>query len=125
MSLGKDPNDLSAAGLAEVARVLRTVRPSVRKIDGDAQINDLAGGNICLMVTWGTNVFLARTRAKAAGQNPDFRYVIPREGTIRWMDTLAIPADAPHVAEAHAFIDYDDASRGRGEECRLTSAMHR
>jgi len=106
MSLGKNPNDLSAAGLSEAERVLRAVRPSVRKIDGDSQIEDLAGGNICLMVTWGTNVFLARARAEAAGQTADFRYVIPREGTVRWIDAFAIPADAPHVAEAHAFIDF-------------------
>ena len=32
--------------------------------------------------------------------------MIPREGTIRWVDTFAIPADAPHPAEAHAFIDF-------------------
>jgi putrescine transport system substrate-binding protein len=32
--------------------------------------------------------------------------VIPKEGTIRWIDTLTIPADAPNRAEAHAFIDF-------------------
>jgi len=48
----------------------------------------------------------ARVRAQESGSKADLRYVIPREGTIRWVDTLAIPADAPHPAEAHAFIDY-------------------
>jgi putrescine transport system substrate-binding protein len=45
-------------------------------------------------------------RAQEAGKDVDFRYVIPREGTVQWFDSLAIPADAPHVAEAHAFIDF-------------------
>ncbi len=30
-----------------------------------------------------------------------------------WFDSLAIPADAKHVEEAHAFINYPDAARGR------------
>lgn len=33
-------------------------------------------------------------------------YVIPREGTLMSIDALAIPKDAPHVAEAHKFIDF-------------------
>jgi len=106
MSLGRDPNQLSPEALAAARKVLLGMRPSVRKIDADSQINDLSGGSICVMVTWGTNVVLARARATEAGQKPDFRYVIPREGTIRWIDTLAIPADAPHPGEALAFIDF-------------------
>ena len=33
-------------------------------------------------------------------------YRIPREGTLIWFDTLAIPADAPHPEAARAFIDF-------------------
>ena len=106
MSLGRDPNQLSPEALAAARKVLLGMRPSVRKIDADSQINDLAGGSICLMVTWGSNVVLARARATEAGQKPDFRYVIPREGTIRWVDTLAVPADAPHPGDALTFIDF-------------------
>lgn len=38
-------------------------------------------------------------RAREAGRDVDFRYVIPREGASQWFDSLAIPNDA------HAFID--------------------
>ena len=34
------------------------------------------------------------------------RYVAPREGAQLWFDMLAIPKDAPHPAEALAFIDF-------------------
>ncbi len=30
----------------------------------------------------------------------------PKEGAQMWFDMMAIPADAPHVAEAHEFINY-------------------
>ena len=33
-------------------------------------------------------------------------YVIPKEGAMMWFDNMAIPADAPHVEEAHLFLDF-------------------
>src|SRR5690606_36389711 len=33
-------------------------------------------------------------------------YRIPKEGAQMWFDQMAIPADAKHVEEAHACIDY-------------------
>jgi putrescine transport system substrate-binding protein len=106
MALGKNPNEINAGTVAEAGKLLQGIRPSVRKIDSDGQIEDLAVGSACLLVTWGTNVGLARMRAHEAGKDIDFRYVIPREGTVQWFDSLAIPADALHVTEAHAFIDF-------------------
>jgi putrescine transport system substrate-binding protein len=103
---GRDPNAISAESVAEAKKLLLGIRPSVRKIDSDSQIEDLANESVCLMVTYATNVGQARTRARDAGRDVDFRYVIPREGALQWFDTLAIPADAPHPDEAHAFIDF-------------------
>ena len=103
---GKDPNVITEGSMADAEKLLLGIRPSVRKIDSDSQIEDLAGGSACLMVTWGTNVGLARTRAQEAGHEVDFRYFIPREGSVQWFDSLAIPADASHPDAAHAFIDF-------------------
>ena len=33
-------------------------------------------------------------------------YAIPKEGAEMWFDQMAIPADAQHVEEAHAFLNY-------------------
>ena len=52
------------------------------------------------------DVLQARDRAAEAGKEIDIRYVIPREGALMWFDTLAIPADAAHPGNAHAFINY-------------------
>ncbi len=32
--------------------------------------------------------------------------MIPKEGATEWVDTMAIPADAPHAANAHAFLNF-------------------
>jgi len=106
MAQGRDPNDLSPEALAAAEALMMKMRPSVRKIDYLALIEDLANGSQCLAITWPADVQRARDRAKDSGKPRDLRFVIPREGTIRWIDTLAIPADAPHPAEAHAFIEF-------------------
>ena len=48
----------------------------------------------------------ARDRAAAVGHGRVIKYSIPKEGTISWFDMLAIPKDAPHPGNAHAFIDF-------------------
>jgi len=104
--LGHDANRPTPEQLQAAERALLAIRPHLRKIDTGNQINDLAGGTICLMVTWSTNVQVARNRAREAGVAADFRYVVPKEGSVAWFDSLAIPADAPHPDAAHAFIEF-------------------
>ena len=48
----------------------------------------------------------ASARAKDANNGVVVDYVIPKEGALVFYDMLAIPADAKHVANAHAFINY-------------------
>jgi len=104
--LGEDPNRPTPAALAAAERVLLDLRPHLLKVDTGNQINDLAGGTACLMVTWSTQVRIARLRAAEAGVEADFRYFVPREGSVAWFDSLAIPTDAPHPEAAHAFIEF-------------------
>ncbi len=36
----------------------------------------------------------------------DFGYFVPDEGGVLWVDTMAIPTNAPHPCTAHAFINF-------------------
>jgi spermidine/putrescine transport system permease protein len=56
--------------------------------------------------------------AKAMDQNPDIVYVIPKEGSALFIDSLAVPKDAPHPALAHAFIDFTLEAEVAAEICR-------
>ena len=104
--LGKQPNSESAADLALAEEALLKVRPYIRTIHSSQYIEDLANGEICIAVGYSGDMLQARDRAAEAGMERDIRYVIPREGALMWFDTLAIPADAAHPRNAHAFIDY-------------------
>jgi putrescine transport system substrate-binding protein len=82
------------------------IRPFVRKIHSSQYIDDLANGDLCIAVGWSGDILQARDRAEEAGQGVKIKYAVPKEGTILWFDMLAIPADAKHPKNAHAFINY-------------------
>ncbi|WP_029917423.1 polyamine ABC transporter substrate-binding protein [Pelobacter seleniigenes] len=104
--LGKDANSTSAEDIAAAAEVINKVRPYIRYFHSSQYINDLANGDICVAHGYSGDVLQARDRAEEAGQGVQVAYSIPREGAIMWIDVMAIPADAPHPEEAHAFINY-------------------
>jgi putrescine transport system substrate-binding protein len=51
-------------------------------------------------------VFQARDRASEANAGVEVGYSVPSQGAQIFFDVFGIPADAPHVAEAHEFINY-------------------
>jgi putrescine transport system substrate-binding protein len=104
--LGKDPNSESAEDLALAEKTLMAIRPYVRMIDAARYIDALATGEICVALGWNGGVLQARDRAVEAGQGHVIKYSIPKEGAMMWFDNLAIPKDAPHSENAHAFINF-------------------
>ncbi|MCF3639525.1 polyamine ABC transporter substrate-binding protein [Rhizobium sp. TRM95111] len=104
--LGLDPNSKDQADLDKAGELLMTVRPSIRKFHSSEYINALANGDICLALGWSGDVLQARDRAAEANAGVEVNYSIPDGGAQMWFDLMAIPTDAQHVEEAHAFINY-------------------
>ena len=104
--MGRDPNSQKVEDLKAAEEKLMAIRPYIRKIHSSQYIEDLANGDLCVAVGWSGDVLQARDRAVEANQGIVIKYAIPKEGTIVWFDTLAIPADAKHPKNAHAFINY-------------------
>ena len=104
--LGKDPNSQSPADLKAVEDKIMTIRPYIRMIHSSQYIDALANGEICLALGWSGDVLQARDRADEAGQGNVIKYSVPKEGTIIWFDMYAVPTDAPHPDNAHAFINF-------------------
>ncbi|ACP24126.1 spermidine/putrescine ABC transporter, periplasmic substrate-binding protein [Sinorhizobium fredii NGR234] len=104
--LGLNPDSHDPADLEKAADVLLKVRPYIRKFHSSEYINALANGDICLAVGFSGDIFQARDRAAEAKAGVTVDYSIPAQGAQMWFDMLAMPADAPHVAEAHEFINF-------------------
>ena len=104
--LGFDPNSHKEAELQKAADLLVKVRSSVRKFHSSEYLDALATGEACFAVGFSGDVKQAQKRAAEAKNGVEIAYAIPKEGAQLWFDNLAIPRDAKHVAEAHAFIDF-------------------
>ncbi len=104
--IGRNPNSNSAEDLKAGEQVLRAIRPYVRFVDSSRYIDNLANGDVCLVMGWSGDIKQAHDRAAEAGKGINVVYSIPREGAIVNFDVLAIPADAPHVKNAHLFLDF-------------------
>ena len=104
--IGRNPNSNSVEDLKAGEQVLRAIRPYVRFVDSSRYIDNLANGDVCLVMGWSGDIKQAHDRAAESGKGIDVRYSIPREGAIVNFDLMAIPADAPHVHNAHRFLDF-------------------
>jgi len=104
--LGLDPNTTDPADIQAAADAFLQIRPHIRYFHASRYINDLANGDICIAHGYSGDVIQARDRAEEVGRGVEIEYVIPREGAVLWFDLMAIPADAPHPENAHAFIDF-------------------
>ena len=94
-------NDLNAGTLAKARPILVKWLPQIRVFDSDSPKTALLAGDVDLGIVWsGEGAILYR-------QDPQkFRWVLPREGSHRFIDCLAIPKGAPHAAEAYRFMDF-------------------
>ncbi|MEZ2129534.1 MULTISPECIES: polyamine ABC transporter substrate-binding protein [unclassified Sinorhizobium] len=104
--LGLDPNSTSQEDFKKAEDLLTSIRPYVRKFHSSEYINALANGDICVAFGYSGDLLQARDRAEEANNGVEIKYSIPPQGAQMWFDMMAIPADAPHVEEAHQFLNY-------------------
>jgi putrescine transport system substrate-binding protein len=104
--LALPPDSRSAADLDAAAALLQRLQPHVRKFHSSQYINDLATGDLCVALGYSGDVIQARNRAQEAENGIEIAFRVPREGAQMAVDMLAIPKDAPHPDNAHAFIAY-------------------
>ena len=62
--------------------------------------------SVCVAVGWSGGIALAKQLADAAGKGVKVEMALPKEGAPMWSDVMMIPANAPDLAQAHAFINY-------------------
>lgn len=105
-ALGLKPDSRRTDDLDKAGDALFRIRGAVQKFHSSEYINQLANGDVCLSVGYSGDILQARRRAREAKNDVDIAYYIPQQGALMWLDAFAIPKDAPHAAEAHAFIDF-------------------
>jgi putrescine transport system substrate-binding protein len=98
--LGKSANSTEDADLAEVVKLVRSLKPRLKGFSSDTYIDELAANETLVAQAWSGDVF------QAQDQNPDVSYAIPKEGSLRFVDVMCVPKGAPHPGNAARFINY-------------------
>ena len=104
--LGKHSFSKNPADYNGVLDLLKTIRPYVTLFSSSGYINDLANGSICVALGYSGDINIAKNRAVEGKTGQKIECLIPKTGGLLFMDTMAIPADAPHPGNAHKWINY-------------------
>ena len=109
--LGRDPYSDHAGHMAEAQALFAAIRPHIRYFDTLKLIAGLASGDIGVALSYSGVAGIAKHAAqdagpRNAGKTNAFRYAIPKQGTLVWIDNMSIPAKSKNPSGAHRFIDY-------------------
>ena len=103
---GKAPYSTNAKDYEAARDVLMRARPSITRFSSSGYINDLASGQLCVVMGYSGDINIARNRAIETKSGHDIQALIPATGATLFFDTMAIPKDAKNVKNAHLFINY-------------------
>lgn len=101
-----DPNSRRPEDFQAAEKLLLAVRPYIKTFDSSEFMNGLANRELCIAMSWSGDYSVVMARARAAGLDLKLAFTVPREGANATYNGLLIPADAPHPAEAHEFLNY-------------------
>ncbi len=103
---GKAPYSKTPADYDAARAVLMAARPAITRFSSSGYINDLAAGQLCVVMGYSGDINIARQRALDSKSGQDIVALIPTTGATLFFDTMAIPKDAKNVKNAHLFINY-------------------
>lgn len=103
---GKPAYSKVAKDYDAAAAVLRAARPNITRFSSSGYINDMAAGQLCVVMGYSGDINIARQRAIDNKTGHEIQVLIPPSGATLFFDTMAIPKDARNVRNAHLFINY-------------------
>ena len=85
---GKDPAKATKPGVEAAAAKIKKYRENghIRAFTGNDYAEDLAAGNIAVAIAWSGDI------QGLAADNPDLRWVAPKEGAMLFSDNMMIPS---------------------------------
>jgi len=98
--LGYSLNTRVESEILEARDALIEQKPLVLSYVGDEMKDKMIAGEAAMTIAWSGDA------AMCIGQNPDLAYVIPKEGSNVWIDSMVIPRTAQNVEAARLFINY-------------------
>lgn len=88
------------------AEMLQKVRKDIKIFTYNGHITDLATGNICVALGYGSDFNNAAFQAKEAKNGIKIEAPLPPNGMQFGFESMMIPVDAPHPENAHLWMNY-------------------
>lgn len=104
--MGKDANTENADDFKAAVEVMKKVRGDIKRFSSSGYIDDMARGDLCVVVGYGGDLHIAKNRAIEAKNGVNIDVLLPKQGVGVWIDSFMIPKDAQNVANAHKYINY-------------------
>jgi spermidine/putrescine transport system substrate-binding protein len=104
MFLGRPLNSVQRSDLHAARDLLIQQKPLVQAYTSDSYRERLIAGDAWVSLGWSGDLLQAATIAGEQGDTVDV--IVPKQGTLLWLDSMAIPRRATNVPLAHRFIDY-------------------
>ena len=105
--LGKDPNSKNPNDYKEAAQyILKNIRPYLTYFDSNRYENDLASGDLCLVMGYSGDVMRSYGMSLASNANTKIKFKLPVSGTAVFFDALMIPKGAKNIDAAYDFLNY-------------------
>jgi spermidine/putrescine transport system substrate-binding protein len=101
-SMGVDPERATTEQwLAAVDKIDEAAQSGqVRKFTGNEYIKDLPKGDTWVAMGWSGDA------VQLQAENPNIRFVMPKEGCMLWSTSMEIPIGAPNPQAAQAFMNF-------------------
>jgi spermidine/putrescine-binding protein len=102
VGMGIDPATSTEADWRRAAEKMQELKPQLRGfIDNAGEAKVLSSGNAWISMAYSGDIFILNNSG-----SPDIKFVIPKEGALLWMDSMAIPKGAKHPLDAITYMDY-------------------
>jgi spermidine/putrescine transport system substrate-binding protein len=100
--MGIDPEHASRDQWMEAVDKIKAAADSgqIRRFTGNDYIHDLASGDVDFVLGWSGDA------VQMQKDNPNIKFVMPKEGCMLWATSMEVPAGAPNPAAAEAFINF-------------------
>jgi spermidine/putrescine transport system substrate-binding protein len=98
--LGLSGNTTDPGQIRMAYEKLKPLMPNVRLFNSDSPLVLLVTGEVDAGMVWNGNAY------RAHKEDPNIRYIYPREGCVFWMDNLVIPKGAENLDNAHRLLDF-------------------
>ncbi|MCK4608693.1 MAG: spermidine/putrescine ABC transporter substrate-binding protein [Gammaproteobacteria bacterium] len=100
INLGYSINDTNPEHIKAAYQRLKQLMSNIKLFNSDAEQNVYIDEDVLIGMGWNGDIYNAQK------ENPDLVYIYPQDGFSIWIDCLAIAKNAPHINNAHKFINF-------------------